>query len=88
MHACVSLAAVAMVVTSSAERQSLTWLVCGTVLSVTAICMMIYAYRVFLWRSGMIAARNGAGAHNYLGPAVLTGGVLLAIGVGMYAVIA
>mmetsp|Transcript_70009 Transcript_70009/g.155997 ORF Transcript_70009/g.155997 Transcript_70009/m.155997 type:complete len:113 (+) Transcript_70009:100-438(+) len=87
MHACVSLAAVSMVVTSSSDRSSPTWMACGTALSIIAIFMMIYAYRVFLWRSSMIRLRNGSQADDPIGPAVLAGGVLLALGASVWAVV-
>lgn len=88
MHACISLAAVAMLVTASVDRNSPTMLAFGTALSLLSIFMMVYAYRVFLWRTGMIRARNGSRADDHVGPAVLAGGVLLAVVVSVFAVLA
>ena len=87
MHACVSLASVAMVVTAAGDRSSPMWMVGGTILSILSIVMMGYAYRTFLWRAGEIGARSNTGqAHDPVGPAVLAGGVLLALLVCAWAV--
>ena len=87
MHACVSLASVAMVVTSAADRRSPGWLIAGTILSILSIFMMIYAYRVFVWRSEQIGARNRSRADDQIGPAILAGGVLLAMLISVWAVL-
>ena len=80
MHACVSLSAVAMVVTGSRSGQDNGYmLVAGTFLSLMSVCMMVYAYRVFVWRATRISERMGGRADDPIGPAVLSGGVLIAM---------
>ncbi|KAL1529676.1 hypothetical protein AB1Y20_000616 [Prymnesium parvum] len=79
MHAGVSLASVAMVVTAAGNRSSVAWLVSGTFLSILSIFLMCYAYRTFLWRAEQIGSRDQSPADDRLGPAILAGSLLLAI---------
>lgn len=80
MHACVSLAAVAMVVTSAGGHSHLL-LGSGTVLSFVSVGLMVYAYRTFVWRSRQISERRGGPTDDPRGPMLLASGMMLAMAV-------
>ena len=67
MHACVSLASVAMVVTAAGDRGSPGWLLCGTILSLLAIFMMfeptLRSFRDLQIRTNEMLIHNQTNTH-------------------------
>lgn len=83
MHACVTLATVAMITTSAGGTSSPLLLASGTVLSLISVGLMIYAYKTFLWRGGHIRERLGGRTDDPIGPTILAGCILLAIAISL-----
>ena len=81
MHACVSLATVAMITTSAGGTSSPLMLASGSVLSLVAVALMVYAYKTFLWRGGRIRERLGGRTDDPTGPTILSGAIMLAIAI-------
>ena len=73
MHACVTLASVAMALTSSSDSSTPLRLAGGVLLSLAAIGLMGYAYWTFNWRANRIASRSGQRADDPIRPALLAG---------------
>ena len=73
MHACVTLASVAMALTASSDSTTPFRLAGGIILSLASIALMGYAYWTFNWRASRIAARSGQRADDPIGPALLAG---------------
>ncbi len=79
MHACVSLATIAMVTTSAGGPAGAFLLVIGSVFSLLSVGLMVYAYRTFLWRADRIRERVGGRTDDPKGPTFLSAAMLLAI---------
>mmetsp|Transcript_20781 Transcript_20781/g.67283 ORF Transcript_20781/g.67283 Transcript_20781/m.67283 type:complete len:120 (+) Transcript_20781:44-403(+) len=80
LHACLTLASVGMVFTSSADVDSPVLLGLGVSLSAVALFLMWYAYRTFLWRMARIRSRAAQRADDPIGPIVISASVVLALG--------
>jgi len=79
MHACVTLASVAMALTATSNAETPFSLAAGIILSLASIGLMAYAYWTFNWRASRIAARSGQRADDPLGPAMLAGVLIAAM---------
>tara|TARA_B100000768_G_C10909929_1_gene221190 strand:+ start:23 stop:298 length:276 start_codon:yes stop_codon:yes gene_type:complete len=79
MHACVTLASVAMALTAASSAQTPYSLAAGIILSFASIGLMGYAYWTFNWRASRIAERAGKRADDPLGPALLSGVLIAAM---------
>ena len=74
-----TLAAIGMVLTSASDENSPVMLVLGVILSLVAVGLMWYAYRVFLWRMERIGSRASERADDPLGPMLISGSLLVAL---------
>ena len=72
MHACVTLASIAIALTAASSAETPYSLAAGIILSFASIGLMGYAYWTFNWRASRIAERAGKRADDPLGPALLS----------------
>ena len=79
MHACVTLASVAMALTAASNATTPLRLAAGIILSLASIGLMAYAYWTFNWRATRIAARSGQRADDPIGPTLLSGVLIAAM---------
>ena len=79
MHACVTLASVAMALTAASDATTPLRLTGGVALSFTSIGLMGYAYRTFFSRAARIASRSGERIDDSFGPALLAGVLIAAM---------